>query len=511
MYTHVSVCSGIGGIDLAAEAAGFTTVALCEIDSFAQSVLTAHWPGVPIWGDIHELTADKLEAAGIIHVDLLSGGIPCQPHSLAGRRRGSGDKRDLWGEFARLIREVRPEWVLVENVPGLLSSDTGRYFGGILRDLAALGYDAGWCVFGADSVGAPHIRKRVFVVAHAQLPKRWTCDTTASRLAMGERADSVYAGWQEGPSRSECRSPAVAHTCSAGRQQNTEGASCHESADEGRSASDDHQPTGDDQGRGIELAHTDSPRELQLRGSLTEQRRRVSNGSSEMANSRFMLNPCTSEHEIQGREIAVHGEGAEDPNESAQLCGEVGDTEVNHQWAGLCPSGEDGERGGRLGDSSHSLADSKPDRSQGPGASPSCGQEWASQTDFGRRPADPRGPELADSISDGSQGRITGFLPAPRGMAERDETRATAGRSSSDDGTTQSGLGGAVPDGLPSWLDGHWGAGPGQPQYDWEPPRTGEKIPYRAARLKSIGNAVVRQQIYPILRAIAIQLRNDRG
>jgi len=167
MLTHLSLFSGIGGIDLAAEAAGFRTVAFVEIDPYCQRVLARHWPGVPMFSDVREVTADRLRAAGIKAVDLLSGGFPCQPFSVAGQRAGEADERYLWPEMARVIREIRPRWVLAENVPGLRSIDSGRVFGAILRDLARMGYRVGWCSYGAGEVGAAHIRERVFVVAHS--------------------------------------------------------------------------------------------------------------------------------------------------------------------------------------------------------------------------------------------------------------------------------------------------------------------------------------------------------
>ena len=103
------------------------------------------------------------------------GGFPCQPHSLAGKRKASADERDLWGEFARIICEVRPKWVLGENVPGLLSSEDGRFFGRVLNDLAKVGYNVGWCMYGAEWVGAPHKRDRVFIIAYANSNRlqRW--------------------------------------------------------------------------------------------------------------------------------------------------------------------------------------------------------------------------------------------------------------------------------------------------------------------------------------------------
>ncbi len=163
--TALSLFTGCGGLDLAAEAAGITVAGQCEIDKHCNKVLGYHWPDTPRWKDVRDITADSIRER-IGAVDLIFGGFPCQPHSVAGRRKGSGDDRDLWPEIKRILREVKPRWFVGENVPGLLSNEAGHFFGGILRDLAALGYDASWGVWGARDVGATHKRDRVFIVAY---------------------------------------------------------------------------------------------------------------------------------------------------------------------------------------------------------------------------------------------------------------------------------------------------------------------------------------------------------
>ena len=165
--THFSLFSGIGGIDLAAEWAGFETVGQCEWADYPTKVLEKHWPNVLRWRDVRDVTVESIRERGINEITLLSGGFPCQPHSVAGKRKASADDRDLWGEFARIICEVRPRWVLAENVPGLLSSEDGRFFGRILNDLAKMGYAVGWCCYGAADVGARHKRDRVFIIANS--------------------------------------------------------------------------------------------------------------------------------------------------------------------------------------------------------------------------------------------------------------------------------------------------------------------------------------------------------
>jgi DNA (cytosine-5)-methyltransferase 1 len=162
--THLSLFTGIGGIDLAAEWAGFETVAMVERDKFCQQVLAKRFPNVPIYDDVTTFDGYKYEK----EIDLLSAGFPCQPHSLAGKRKASSDERDLWGEVVRILGETKPRFFLGENVPGLLTSESGRFFGRILNDLESLGYCVGWATYGAKDIGAVHRRNRVFIVAYSK-------------------------------------------------------------------------------------------------------------------------------------------------------------------------------------------------------------------------------------------------------------------------------------------------------------------------------------------------------
>jgi DNA (cytosine-5)-methyltransferase 1 len=160
---HLSLFTGIGGIDLAAEWAGFESVCMVERDKYCQQVLAKNFEGVKIHDDV--TTFNGLEYRGTI--DLVSAGFPCQPHSLAGLRKASGDERDLWGEVVRILRETEPAWFLGENVPGLFTSERGQFFGRIINGLESLGYSVGWGCYGAKDVGAVHKRDRVFIVAYA--------------------------------------------------------------------------------------------------------------------------------------------------------------------------------------------------------------------------------------------------------------------------------------------------------------------------------------------------------
>ena len=156
--------SGIGGFSLGLERAGMKTVAFCEVSPVCRHLLAHHWPEVPCYDDIRTLTADRLAADGIA-VDAICGGFPCQDISFAGKGAGlAGERSGLWREYARLIGELRPAVVVVENVSALLS----RGLGDVLGDLATLWYDAEWDCIRASDVGAPHRRNRLWLVAYAR-------------------------------------------------------------------------------------------------------------------------------------------------------------------------------------------------------------------------------------------------------------------------------------------------------------------------------------------------------
>jgi DNA (cytosine-5)-methyltransferase 1 len=165
-YRVLDLFSGIGGFSLGLErTGGFRTVAFCEIDPFCRRVLAKHWPEVPCYDDVRELTAAHLAADGIA-VDVICGGFPCQDISFAGKGAGlAGERSGLWSEIARLSGELRPRYVIVENVAALLSRGLDK----VLGDLAALGYDAEWHCIPASAVGAPHQRDRIWIVAYADI------------------------------------------------------------------------------------------------------------------------------------------------------------------------------------------------------------------------------------------------------------------------------------------------------------------------------------------------------
>lgn len=188
--THLSLFSGIGGLDLAAEWAGFKTVGQCENADYPTKVLEQHWPDVPRWRDIRELTKESFfERTGLQTVDLVSGGFPCQPFSVAGKRVGTDDDRYLWPEMLRVIQELQPAWVIGENVPGIINLALDQ----VLASLEASGYETAALIIPACGVDAWHKRERVCIVAYTDHRKCIMCGDRQFQTATktcGIRADN---------------------------------------------------------------------------------------------------------------------------------------------------------------------------------------------------------------------------------------------------------------------------------------------------------------------------------
>ena len=216
---HISLFSGIGGFDLAAEWAGWTNVASCEIADFGNKVLQYYWPQAYHHRDIHTLTGQILndEIQQRFGADwqtdgtILTGGFPCQPYSTAGKRLGKEDERHLWPEMLRVIREVQPEWIVGENVRGLVSWSGGLVFEEVWTDLETIGYEVQPFILPAASVNAPHKRERIWFVAHSY---SWRLERAKTERWNGkyvERSSSINASnansrrqpgekhWQEKP------------------------------------------------------------------------------------------------------------------------------------------------------------------------------------------------------------------------------------------------------------------------------------------------------------------------
>ncbi|MCC5619603.1 DNA cytosine methyltransferase [Nostoc sp. CHAB 5836] len=171
----LDICSGIGGFTLGhLISGGFETVAFCEINQYCQQVLNLRFPQIPIIGDIHDITVESLARVGVTEVDGIIAGLPCPPFSLAGKQKASQDERNLFGEFKRIICEIRPDWAIVENVPGLLTAEGSEFFRSVLWEFAEIGFDVEWGIVSAAQVGAVHKRERVWIIAYSQSDRRDT-------------------------------------------------------------------------------------------------------------------------------------------------------------------------------------------------------------------------------------------------------------------------------------------------------------------------------------------------
>ena len=169
MLKHLDLFSGIGGFSLGLESAGLVeTVAFCDFDKYCQQVLNKNFPGVPVYGDVKELNYEKLKADGIDQVDIITGGYPCQPFSVAGSKKGEQDPRHVWPEMFRLIKELRPTWVIGENVGGHIKLGLDS----VLENLESEGYSARTFSISASSVGANHKRERVWIVGYSTNNRR---------------------------------------------------------------------------------------------------------------------------------------------------------------------------------------------------------------------------------------------------------------------------------------------------------------------------------------------------
>lgn len=191
--------SGIGGFSLGLQRAGMQTVAFCEIDKYCQKVLRKHWPDVPIYDDVRQLKGEQIGT-----VDLICGGFPCQPFSIAGKKQGAADDRHLWPEYFRLVQELRPAWVFGENVPGLINMGLDA----TLADLESEGYSTRTYVIPACAINAPHRRDRVWIVAHTNQQHR----RGESQQPYNKSGETI---WNESGGGGKN----VAYTNSAGREE----------------------------------------------------------------------------------------------------------------------------------------------------------------------------------------------------------------------------------------------------------------------------------------------------
>lgn len=445
--THLSLFSGIGGLDLAAEWSGITTVGQCEWAEYPTKVLEKHWPGVSRWRDIRTLTGDSFyERTGLRTVDVISGGFPCQPFSVAGKQRGKEDDRYLWPEMVRVIKELRPTWVVGENVTGIIKMALPD----ILSELEACGYRTRVFHIPASGVGARHHRYRVAIVGHAE-------HNRLSATAVAGGVETSGRGQQEGQDASGKFEGAgePGDGTAMGRAENLENASCRRCS---KPENVCEQPRGAEPERASEVvadAQSIHERRLPIR--------------KEQAVAGFSSSGKDVQHtDCTGRKEQHTSEKSDESGFFGGGC-DAGNV-CNTAGQGL-PDGPGIQVGG------HGTQEQEPER-------PDCNvSDTDRSTVMRRRPCKATSGENGECREHNRDGKEE--------HAEWQRRSAQPGL-----GRMADGISGRMDRDLDFIINHYW---------DDEPdvPRTATGIPDRVGRLKALGNAVVPQQFYPIFQAIA--------
>lgn len=497
----LSLYSGIGGIDLAAHWAGITSVVFCESDTFCRSVLSRHWPEVPIFESDEQVTASALRDRSIPAIDIIVGGPPCQPFSVAGKRAGATDPRHRWPEMARIVDELRPAYVLVENVAGF--TDVAEQL--VRADLGSLGYRTVRFDLPAAGVGAPHRRERIFVVAYAGRDEQWRQPLSLPGRAVPPEPTTNAIG------------QAVAHDDRSGLS----GSRLHV-----RPWRPD-EAEGDARGRGAGLAHSDLQRGDDERLGAGEVQRRLPESAG-------VCETMVDADERGRREPRRPTEFDATPDSGEELDIEPcpdgdGRWHVGSPWdacvndAGLAAIRAEHADAMRHGEYGYRVADAKrvPRRPRAGHADDEARQpkperrssRVADANGSGRgerRGAEPIRAELgsAERSRDATMGDATRAQRIKEGIGAQSATtgeRAIGHERSAAAGwvgASQSRLGRAV-DVVSDRLDAAcWPAPYGREQHDYEPPRVTNFREFRRKRLKALGNAVVPLQILPLLALI---------
>jgi DNA-cytosine methyltransferase len=469
MIKILDICSGIGGFSLGLEATGgFDTVAFCEFDDFCCKVLNKHWPNVPIYKDLKEIGNDP--ARIIQEFDLICGGIPCQPFSLAGKQKGKEDDRHLWPYMYAIVKSKKPTWVIVENVGGFVNVALDD----VCLDLETQGYATQSFIIPACSVEAPHKRDRIWILGKLMANAHDTGDRTPGSKADGDRQETIE-GWQEqsqlGSSRS---SEDVGNTDNLGsllspHETKREGSTSRHSEGELERGSSDvanAQSNGEDG-----VLRTTEPKhdqgDTRMESSSSSDGRSERGISQDVANSKELEyhEHDNGERTQQDREHRVsqqpRGEGSLGGTEDVADSKLVSSDSISDSGSNTKTESEQGQKTGNLDRSSgrQDVADTERLRQQGQGEL-----------------------ERPGNTAQDSDGQTGGSNDGRQGSTWQ--------------GHTQSELGG-VADGIPTRLDGHLG-------FEREPniPRVATGIPDRVNRLKALGNSIVPQIVYNIGLAI---------
>lgn len=489
----LDLCSGIGGFSLGLEATGgFETVAFCEVEEFCCKVLNKHWPGVPIYNDLKELGNDPTRI--VQEFDLICGGIPCQPFSVAGKQKGKEDDRHLWPYMFEIVKHKKPTWVIVENVGGFVNVALDD----VCLNLEAEGYATQSFIIPACGVEAPHRRDRIWIIGkNLENPGRSLRQGSVKREA---HEDEVGKGHADQLERSGSTSGShVANTEQLTEHNLTDSGSDTELKREGQEAGTAHgSSSGSDVSNSSSIgSSSQSKRNARSLGEESKREERTRDQSSVCSETRSTEGsrkdvPNTSSEGSQGRG-REHGLSEASGQEQASRRGDdagdgeqhVADAKRNEHIREIGGSsgkeGEDAQRE-RQEDSTSGLTS---------GAS----EVWLSDNGHAT------GKDVADTKRLGQQGQ--GKLERPSHSEENSAGQASelvdGSQGRTQEGHTEPGVGGMA-DGLSARLDGHYG-------FEREPsiPRVAHGIPDRVHRLKALGNAIVPQ----IIRNIGLAILED--
>lgn len=474
----LDLCSGIGGFSLGLEATGgFETVAFCEVEEFCCKVLNKHWPGVPIYNDLKELGNDPKRI--VQEFDLICGGIPCQPFSVAGKQKGKEDDRHLWPYMFEIIKHKKPAWVIVENVGGFVNVALDD----VCLNLEAEGYATQSFIIPACGVEAPHRRDRIWIIGkNMENPRRSLRQGSVKREA---HEDEVGKGNADQLERSGSTSGShVANTEQLTEHNLTDSGSDTELKREGQETGTAH-----GSGSGSDVSNTESIGS-DGRGDREHSEARQGQGQSRGEDSQDVPNTSSEGSQGRGRE---HGLSEASGQEQASRRGDgAGDGEQH--VADAKRNEHIGEIGGSSGKEGE---DAQRERQEDSTSGLTSGASEVRLSDNGHA----TGKDVADTERLGQQGQ--GELERPshpeKDSAGQASELVDGSQGRTQEGHTEPGVGGMA-DGLSARLDGHYG-------FEREPsiPRVAHGIPDRVHRLKALGNAIVPQ----IIRNIGLAILED--
>ena len=362
--------SGLGGFSLGLERTGrYKTVAFCEIDKYCTLLLQKHWKGIKVYNDVKKITKEGFEADGIESPDIITGGFPCQPFSVAGKQKGTSDDRHLWPEMFRIIKAFKPRFVIGENVPGIVNIQDGVVFETVCTDLESQGYEVQPFNIPAAAVGAPHQRKRIWIIA-----------TLADSVSNDERREISRSDEEKGRVQEEHRSKdsasGIFSRTSEIRKSNNGYEAMENSGRTLRQGSSIREKNEDEVGK--ENANQHQRSSSSSESNVANADTRLSDGQKKELQSRRQTSIFSREGEdvanaksisSDGREIGQH---SEESREKRKIGIEVGGVSSDRQKL----ANTDSERLERLGQSSRQFNETSSSTSSSEERQGQVGQGW---------------------------------------------------------------------------------------------------------------------------------------